>query len=501
MLFRPDLEDLRRIGRVTGLAVAGVGALMVPAAGTAAALGERHEALAFVTGAGLALCVGGLVFAALRGRGAPRSTHGLAALALSWPLCAFFAAVPLAISGHWSGFGDAWFEAVSGLTASGLTLVNDVDHLPVSIDLWRHALQLVGAYAITVVAVTVIAGGGRALGAFHATDEPEEHIGANSVRAARVVGRVFGVWAVAGVVALWVAVLQAGLAPAPALRHAASLFSSAFSTGGFTVHSTSLAFYRSPLVEAIAVVLMLAGAVGVPLHVLLHRRQPGDLLRGLEPRTFALTLLGVFAVLAIGLVRTGTIESTWPLWRAGFVQTVAAHTTSGLRTVPGRLVLTDWGQLAPAMLVTAMALGGMAASAAGGIKSARLGLVAKGLGRDLRKVLLPEDAVITASYQAGLRRRLVLEHVRGAAVIVFLFFLLYLATGLLGLTFGYSLDAALFDGVAAASTSGLSVGVVRPGMEWGLELAYGAAMVVGRLEFLAVLTLAGYAVSFVRGRV
>jgi trk system potassium uptake protein TrkH len=500
MLFRPDVEDLRLIGLTTGGAVGGIGALMVPFAGLAALLGEGEAALSFVVGAGFGLSVGALSQIFMRGRTAMRATHGLAALAIAWPLCAYAAALPLVLSGHWAGFGDAWFEAVSGLTASGLSLVNDLDHLPVSIDLWRHSLQLIGAFAIMVVAVTVLSGGGRALGAFHASEEPEEHIGANALRAVRLVGPVFAAWSLAGLAAVLAAVLYAGLPPLAAVRHAVSLFATAFSTGGFAVHTSNLGFYRSPVVEAVAIVLMLGGAVGMPLHVLLSRRRVGELQRGLEPRTFALSLLAVFAVLAVGLVRTETFAGPISLWRAGFLHTVSAHTTSGLHTVPRELLRNDWGELAPIMLLVAMGIGGMAASAAGGVKAIRLGLLGKGIGRDVHRVVLPENAVVSSTYQAGVRRKLEPEHVRGAAVIVFLFLVLYLGVALLGLLYGYEFDVAMFDAVAASSTSGLSLGLVRPGLEWFMELVLAAAMVVGRLEFLGVLTLFGYAVSFARGR-
>jgi trk system potassium uptake protein TrkH len=189
------------------------------------------------------------------------------------------------------------------------------------------------------------------------------------------------------------------------------------------------------------------------------------------------------------------------MFRHGLFQLISAHTTTGLSTVPGRLFVTDWGVLAPAMVVTAMALGGMAGSTAGGIKAIRVGLILKGLRRDVRRVLMPEDAVVVETYHSTTRRILRDDQVRGAATIFLLWLALYLLGGLLGLFYGYDLDLALFESVAAASSGGLSVGLVRPELEWPLKVVYIAQMIVGRLEFIAVFALAGYVVAIVRGRV
>jgi len=148
-----------------------------------------------------------------------------------------------------------------------------------------------------------------------------------------------------------------------------------------------------------------------------------------------------------------------------------------------------------------MAIGGMAGSTAGGIKAIRIGLIVKGLRRDIRKVLLPENAQVIETYHSMSRRVLRSDQVRDAATILLLFLLLYLGGGLLGLFYGYRFDLALFESTAAASSGGLSVGIVRPELEWPIKVTYIAQIVIGRLEFIAIFALAGYAVSIVRGRV
>jgi trk system potassium uptake protein len=149
-----------------------------------------------------------------------------------------------------------------------------------------------------------------------------------------------------------------GLTPANALFHAFNLFTTAFDTAGFATQSTSAAFYRSWAVEVVLLILMFAGAFSFAVHYQLWQGRRSELTRNIETRTLAMTMLGLFFILALGLARTGAVTEFGGLLRVGFFQMISAHTTTGLATVPGRVFVTDWGALAPAMLVTGMALGG-----------------------------------------------------------------------------------------------------------------------------------------------
>lgn len=500
MLFRPSLDDLRVIGLYTGRVVYGVGVAMFVPLAAAIAAGEANDAYAFAVGASLAIMTGALSQLLLHTRTTLDPARGLAVVSSAWIVAPVFAAVPLLLSGHYASYLDAYFEGLSAFATVGLTLVNDLDHLSRSMNLWRHVMQLMGGQAIIVVVLTIFASAGASLGTFYTAEGPNERVLPNVVHTARFILRVLVAYAVMGTSLLWVLLWRSGLDVATAGYHALLLFMTAFHTGGFSPQSSSVAFYRSPGVEAVLMVLMVAGAFSFAVHYQLWLGRRGELARNLETRTLALSILAVFAILTVGLARTGTYTDFAGLMRVGFFQTISAHTTSGLGTVPQRLLVTDWGTLAPAMLVAAMALGGMAGSTAGGIKAVRIGVLLKGLRRDIRKVLLPENAVVVEGYHATTRRILRDHLVRGAATILLLYLLLYLAGGILGLLYGYDLTLSLFEGTSAAATGGLSVGIVRPGLEWPLKVVYLVQMLLGRLEFLAVLALGGYLFSIFRGR-
>ncbi len=501
MLFRPGAEDFRLIAYYTGKVLFGVGLVMVVPLLVAVATGERNEAYAFLIGLGLTVGVGRGAELFLFTRASLRTAHGLASVALSWLLAPVFAAVPLLLSGHYASFLDAYFEAMSGFATIGLTLANDLDHMARSVNLWRHLLQFMGGQGIVVVVLTIFASASGRIAALYTGEGREEKVVPNVVRTARFIWRVALVYAVIGTSLLWASMLVAGLEPVTGLFHAVTMFMAAFDTGGFAPQSASASFYRSALVEAVLLPLMTAGAFSFAVHYQLWQGRREELTRNIETRTLALSVIGLFIIMAVGLGRSGTYTDFQPLMRHGFFHIVSAHTTTGLSTVPGRLFVTDWGVLAPAMLVSAMAIGGMAGSTAGGIKAIRIGIVALSLRRDVRKVLMPEDAAVVERFHSTTRRLLTDQQVRAAATILLLWLVLYLAGALMGLFYGYNLQLSMFESTAAASSGGLSVGIVRPGLEWPLKVLYIAQMVIGRLEFVAMFALGGYIVAIVRGRV
>lgn len=501
MLFRPDVRDFRLIGFYTGKVLLGVGLVMLVPAAFGFALGETNEAWGFVVGASMTMLVGQGFQLTCATRAELTTAHALAAVAASWLVAAWFSAVPLVLSGNYAGFLDAYFEAMSGLATIGQTLAQDLDHMARSVNLWRHMMQFMGGQGIIIVVLTIFVSAGGAVGSLYLGEGREEKILPNVVSTARFIWRVALTYGAVGVAVLWAAMMHAGLAPGSALFHAVTVFMAAFDTGGFSVHSSSAAFYRSPVVEAVLWPIMLAGAFSFALHYQLWQGRLSELWRNLEMRVLMVTTPILFAVMLAGLLRAGTFGEWGSLLRHSVFHIISAHTTTGLATVPGNLYVSAWGVLAPAVLVVGMALGGMAGSTAGGIKALRLGLITKGVRKDLRTLLLPENAAVVEHYHLGGRRRILADRQVTAAVTVLLLWIaLYFGGAMLALFYGYDLQVALFDSTAAASSGGLSVGLARPDMETPLKVVFIAQMLLGRLEFVAVFALLGYVFSIFRGR-
>lgn len=498
--MRPDRRDLGIIGLYTGRILTGLGVVLVAPALLGFARGEIDDALGFVIAAALAVLVGQAAEWRLPTDRDLQWSHAMAVVATAWLAAPFIGAIPLFLSGHYAGFLDAYFDAMSGFATAGLSVINDLDHLSDSVNLWRHLMHFLGGQGLVLVALSVFTGGGGLTG-LYVGEGREERVLPNVVRTARFIWRVALFYAVVGTALLWAALLAAGMPVGEGLLHAVALFMAAFDTGGFAPTSANLGFYHSGLVEAAAAISMVAGSLSFTVHYSLWNRRPLELLRHVETRILAFTVTGLFAVAAVGLARTGTYESVEALVRRGFFHVLSAHTGTGFNTVPGRLFVTDWGTLAPGMLVIAMALGGMAGSTSGGIKALRVAVLWKSVVADLRRVLLPRDAVVVEHYYASGGRRIVRDELAHSAVVILLLYMgLYLAGALVGLLYGYTLQEALFESTSAAAAVGLSVGLVRPGMETGLEVTYILQMWVGRLEFVSVFALLGYAYSTIRGK-
>jgi trk system potassium uptake protein len=502
MLIRPDRRDLGIIGLYTGRVLTGVGLVMLVPAALGLLRGEHSDALGLLIGASLAVLAGQLAEWRLYTRHHLSWSQAMAVVALSWLAAAFVGAVPLFLSGHFASFLDAYFDAMSGFATAGLAVINDLDHLSDSINLWRHTMHFLGGQGLVLVALSFFAGGGGLTG-LYVGEAREDRILPNVVHTGQFIWRVALLYGAAGTVALWGALVHAGMPLVDALLHAVNLFMAAFDTGGFAPTSASVGFYHSAVVEGVIAVLMVAGALSFAVHYRLMRSWRGgvELTRNIETRFLTASVMGLFALTAVGLARFGTYDTAEALFRRGFFQLLSAHTGTGFSSIPTRLFVTDWGALAPAMIVFAMALGGMAGSTTGGIKALRVGLLAKSVALDVRQLVLPPDAVAVQTYHfGGSRQILEARVVRTAVVITLLYILLYLTGAGLGLFYGYTLQEAVFESTSAAAAVGLSVGVVGPQLETGLKLTYIAQMWIGRLEFVAVFALFGYAYATLWGR-
>jgi trk system potassium uptake protein len=500
-ILRPGADDLRLIGFYLGKVLLGLGLLMLLPIVVGTFAGEWNSVSAFVIGASLCFIAGWVSDARLATRRQLTWAHGTVIVALSWLVGAIFAAIPMYLSGRFSDPLAALFEAMSGLTTTGMSVIHDLDHTPLAEDLYRHVLQIAGGLGIVIVVLSLFAAGGARIATLYVSEARDERVLPNVIRTARFIFLVSSTFGVLGVTALTLTFLFEGYEPGRAVYHATNLFFSSFSTGGFSAMQASITYYHSATVELVVALLMLAGTLSFGLHLALWRGDPRHVLRHLETRTLAVTSSVLFAGVCFGLLRAGTYDSVGPLVRKGLFTLLSAVTSTGHQVNVGDTYLTDWGVLAPAAIVGAMAIGGMASSTSGGIKAMRIGVAFKTLVHDIRRILLPESALVVTTYDVGKRQVLRDPVSRGATTILLLFIATYLFGAVAGLAYGeFDITQTLFEAVSVGSNIGISIGVVSPQMPDGLMAVYIVMMWLGRLEFVAVFALLGYLVSLSRGR-
>lgn len=485
------------MGGLVGRVLLGIGALHLPAILVALGAGEWNDAAAMVAGAATAVLAGSWLSLGLDSDRQLAWAEGMVTVAMSWLVAPLPVGVSLFLSGTAGSFLDGFFDAMSGLTTSGLSVLQDIDHVGAGIQLLRHLTHFAGGQGIILVVLMLLATGGPHVGTLLAGEGREERLTPNAVRTARFIYTIAAVWGIVGTSALYLVLWQVGFEPARALLHAASLFMAAFDTGGFSIHSTSIAYYHSPLVEVVLVVLMIAGALSFPLHHQLWQRRLRSAVDDLDLRTFAVTTTVLTVGALVALAAHSTFDTTGTLVRKGAFTVVSAATGTGFAVVSGGAYET-WGQIAPGIVVVAMALGAMAGSTAGGIKAVRVGLVAKSVLRDIRSALTAESAMVVATYHDRRDRIVSDEQVAGAVIVMALFLVSYIGGALVIVSHGATLEAALFESVSSAANVGLSTGITGPAAPLDIKLVQILQMWTGRLEFLAVLALGGWIVSVAR---
>jgi trk system potassium uptake protein TrkH len=501
MMLRPTADDHRVIGLYTGKIVLGVGLLMVLPLVTALVFAEWDTAIDF--GIGLLACFGvgfGLQAACVTTQEL-RRRHGLVIVSASWLLATVLGALPFYLSGHVSGYLDAMFDVMSGLTTTGLYLVQDLDHISNGMNMWRFVLTFAGGQGIIVIALTALFKGvGGGIYHLYSGEGKEDRLLPNVVQTARMIWVVSLGWLALGTTALTVSALALGQAPARAFLHGLWVFMGAFSTGGFAPQSFNTMWYHSLVFEVLCIIIFVAGSLNFAVHWAVWTGDRGELRRNVETRSFAVTL-GLFAlVTAIGLARAGVYPDALPFIRKSFYLVISGHTTTGFGTVYSRALVTQWGPLAMLGIIGAMVVGASSCSTAGGIKGIRVSIITKTFIEEIRRTLSPESAVISSRYHHLKDRTLRDTTVRSVMLITIAFLTMHALVTLAGVLSGYPLVDAAFDGVSAASNTGLSCGLVSPTMPGALKSIYVLAMWLGRMEFVAVFALFGWLWSVVKGQ-
>lgn len=380
---------------------------------------------------------------------------------------------------------NALFEAVSGITGTGLTMVPNPAELPRSLQWWRSLMQWVGGVGVIALMLTVFHPSERADRLYYA-EARERQIRPDVVATLRMIWWIYLAYTAFGVALLWLA----GMPWWEALNHAMA----GIATGGFTVTEHSLADYGAGAQLAM-IVLMILGATSFVTHSrMLTRLSPGVMWADRESRLLLILLAGGTVVLLA--------EIRWSAGAANGIdalfQWTSALCTAGFSTAN----LAGWSPTAQLLLVAAMVVGGAAGATTGGLKLKRVLWLLEAFAYRIRRVavhpwLLMEHKPI-AQGSAG---PVTGPHVEAAVVIAVLWVIAIFAgtTALLHLAGeNVPLNAVIFEATSALGNVGLSAGVTGPDLHWGGKLSLIVLMWMGRLEIVPVLVLVSALFGFLR---
>jgi trk system potassium uptake protein TrkH len=499
MIPKPRLQEIKIIGYYLGKIILGLSFTMLIPLVLGLVFGEVNPAMDFILGLEVSLLFGLILTRLCFTEKEMSWMQGMIVVSLSWIAAMLFGAVPLYLSGHWKSYLDACFDAMSGFATTGLILVQNLDHMSYAHNLWRHLIMFIGGQGIVVVAIALFVKGSGAF-KIYVGEARDEKILPNVLYTARFIWLLSFTYLVLGTLALGITGLLGGMKPVNAFFHGACIFMAAFDTGGFAPQSQNILYYHSLALEIITIVVMVLGAINFRLHYHVWMGNRREIAKNIETVTLFITILITFMITAAGLFRLDTYPYALSLFRKGFYQLVSGHTGTGYQTIYPAQFINEWNHLSLAGVICAMALGGAVCSTTGAIKMLRLGIVFKALLEDIKRIILPEGAIVVKKFH-HIREVFMEDKLARAALLITLCYLaLYGFGAMAGMFFGYPFIDSLFESTSAAANVGLSCGITSPAMPAALKITYIFQMWAGRLEFMSVFTLFGFFVALVRGK-
>ncbi|QKE63870.1 TrkH family potassium uptake protein [Aquipseudomonas campi] len=397
----------------------------------------------------------------------------------SWVLVSIFAALPFVFSLRTS-FTDAYFESMSGITATGATIFTGLDSMSPGVLIWRSLLHWLGGIGFIAMAVAILPMlriGGMRLFQTESSDRSDKVMPRSHMVAKYMVLAYVGLSSLS-VLAFWLA----GMNLFDAINHAMS----AIATGGFSTSDASLAKWQEPAVHWVAVVVMILGSLPFVLYVSTLRGNLRALLRDQQVHGFFILLLGSWLVLACW--KWFSTDMHWlDTLRHVAVNITSVMTTTGFALGDYHL----WGPFASMMFFYLGFVGGCSGSTAGGLKVFRFQVAYILLKANLLQLVHPR-AVIKQQYN---RHRLDEEIARSILAFAFFYTITIASLALIVAMTGMDWITSLSGAAAMVSGVGPGMGeMIGPAgnyaampdvAKWALTLG----MLIGRLEILTVLVL------------
>jgi len=400
---------------------------------------------------------------------------------LAWFAAAVFGALPFFWSGYFAGFTDAVFEAASGFTTTGATILVDVEVLPEPIQFWRCFTHWLGGMGIVLLGIAIlplVGHGGMQLYRAEFSGAKSEKLKPRIAETALSLWKLYFAFTVAEVLALRVA----GMRWFDALCHSFSTLG----TGGYSTRTASVAAFHSPAVEWIIIVFMLlAGMSFVQHYRLFVERRPATFISDFEVRAYLLIAVGTTALLVPTLILHNGYEPARAVRSAAF-QVSSILTTTGFATED----FETWYALAHVILIGLMFVGGCTGSTAGGVKVSRVVLLARVVGREFRR-MVERHGVFTVR----LGGRVISEATVQSLLSLIYLSLVVLAVGTMLLAAeGVDMLTSMAAVVACMFNIGPGFGSVGPAENYAHLPALSKSvltvcMIAGRLEFYTLLVV------------
>ncbi len=472
----------RAIFRIQGSLLKLMGAAMLLPLLVALHYQESSSALAFLVVAIPCFMVGQMAtFFLRRGVIQIHMRDGLLTVALSWLLISAISAFPFMIQGCIPHFADAFFEAASGFTTTGATIVEDLDLLPRSMIFWRcltHWFGGMGVLVLTIALLPKLGVSGQNVARAETPGPIFSKVTARMSQTARTLYLMYGVFTILETLLLRLG----GMTWFEALCHT---FGSV-GTGGFGVYNDSIAHFNSLYIEVVLMVFMLLCGASFGLYYLVIINNPLDLLRDEEFRLYVGIFSSATALITITLYASGQASSLGAALRTAAFQVSSILTTTGFATTD----YTTWPTFAMMVLLLLFFVGGCSSSTGGGIKVVRILVLFKALRSYIAAKLHP-SAYMPIKVND---KRLTTELSSSITTFVFLYVsVIFLVGGVLTFS-GVDIITSMTAAAACVGNVGPGFNLVGPSCNFAFfcapcKLVLAVAMIAGRLELYTMLVL------------
>ncbi|MFO8062471.1 MAG: potassium transporter TrkG [bacterium] len=389
---------------------------------------------------------------------------------IMWMLSILISTVPFMLLAK-VPFLLALFESTSGLTTTGLTVV-DVKAQTHMLLFWRSLLQFVGGAGFAIIMVTFA---GNTSINFAIAESRDEYLVPNIKSSSLIILKLYFTYAIAGIAAYTLF----GMGLFDAINHTFA----AVSTGGFSTQVNSIGAWNSVPIEIITIVLMIMGGTSFLSAYTLSQGNVKAFLKNSEIKLmFFLVIIGFTAI----IVSLGSMfyNSVSKVVRVAVFESVSAITTTGFSTVG----YGNWPLSGLFFIIIFMVIGGGTFSTAGGIKQLRVYILIKTIIMHLKRQHLPKRRVLMDFFYNGERRQKI-DYEQSRSVAYFtIIYLMLLAIGIIIALFNnFNLETSVFEIASALGTVGLSLGATSASAPKPVLIYQIIAMILGRLEIFVVI--------------
>ncbi len=407
--------------------------------------------------------------------------EAFASVSLAWVFASLIGCLPYIFGGYIPSFTDAYFEAMSGFTTTGASILTNIEINPRGILMWRAQTQWLGGMGIVVLTLALLPMLGMSVTQLFKAEVPGpvmEKISPRIQDAAMMLWKVYMGLTIVGIVVL----VSGGMSFYESVCH---IFTTV-STGGFSPKNASIAAYDSAYFDwALTIIMFLSGA-NFNLHLLAIRKK--SLLPYKDPEFVFYFKTALAATLAISsyLYIGGFSHTVMHALRYGAFQVISIMTTTGYVTAD----YSFWPPLTQVLLLSLMFIGGCAGSTAGSIKCIRIQVIFEQIGAEIKRFIHPHAAITVRVGDQKIENRMVTS----AATFIVLYILIFVFSSIAVSATGQDLITSFTAVATTLGNVGPGFGAVGPVNNFASQhdaakWVYVFCMLCGRLELYTVLVL------------